>query len=396
MKKRCITLCIILTLFTASGCQPVPDEVKENIKQYGDNKYSKEFNFEYCSVDELKEVNMDSITISDANISLPERVDFSGVDSISTGEFVFASDYTSYSDYYKRIFSLPETSSKGFNGALQGDSGIVFEGTKTRDYLYLGDSGELSYISADMQDEGGNINLSLPQERICIDRKELSNQVVHFAGGDVPIQSQVSYVSDYLSNLILDKNLDTHIRTVYTRTNSDGNGVLEMQAVFEYKGVLLGFQGGYMDVDNNSISSVKEMNYLIDIDMLRAEKVDRVGLVGKLDLVQADTVDQVLSFQTAVSIFEKEMATFHQIDVVEVIPLYVLSPSYDAKGGVYYAAPGNKVEFTPVYSFLIKAGEDDSTFGINEGDGLVYVNVNMLNGEVTSNMDKRGFAGSGK
>lgn len=57
----------------------------------------------------------------------------------------------------------------------------------------------------------------------------------------------------------------------------------------------------------------------------------------------------------------------------------------------YYAAPGNVVRARPVYSFMIVYGEADTSMGVTENNTFCYVNVDMLTGEVTTNMDSKGF-----
>lgn len=75
--------------------------------------------------------------------------------------------------------------------------------------------------------------------------------------------------------------------------------------------------------------------------------------------------------------------------------MYTLAPQYDyKKKDAYYEMGGNLVETRSVYSFIIKCDDDDTCDkGVNEAYDLCYINVDMLTGEVTENIEERGYGG---
>ena len=133
------------------------------------------------------------------------------------------------------------------------------------------------------------------------------------------------------------------------------------------------------------------MDNYINMGLSDTNEICQLSINGVFEVEEYKEAEKIIDFQTAVNIFEHEMASFNEVDVCEIEPVYMLEPVYDADGGEYYAKGGNEVKAVPVYSFLIKNGDDVQNIGILEGNELVYFNVNMLTGEIYTNFDNKGY-----
>ena len=64
------------------GCQQAPEAVQENMDKYNENKQIEEPDVDYCSIDDLKNVDIKKINEQYENIVLPEHADFSNVEDV--------------------------------------------------------------------------------------------------------------------------------------------------------------------------------------------------------------------------------------------------------------------------------------------------------------------------
>ncbi|SFO30188.1 hypothetical protein SAMN04487831_11757 [Pseudobutyrivibrio sp. UC1225] len=384
-----------LSMFLFTSCMPVPEEVSANMDKYGENKYKEQISFEYCSVNDLKCMDIDDVISSDKNITYPDNVDFSKIKSISEGEFQFSQDYQKNDEYYRELFDFTEVSSEDFQGALNGDEALVYDDVIEKRYYSISDSGQLSYVVAPYYDDTSWINIQNGIEEINLFKDEYSDISINFKDESVTLNNELVFIDNYLGNILIDEDFDITPRKVYIRKDFEGNDLISVNAVFDYDGMILDFFGGGIGVDNN-VYYVKEMNEYINMDITDAGGISLISIPGILEIKDAEPVDKIIDLQTAVNIFEKEMSTFNELKVEEIIPLYMIEPIYDSSRREYYASAGNAVKFTPVYSFIMAYGNDYSEVGILEGNTLVYVNINMITGKVTSNLEERKFnPGSG-
>ena len=108
------------------------------------------------------------------------------------------------------------------------------------------------------------------------------------------------------------------------------------------------------------------------------------------------TSDKVIDFDSALKLVEEKMTGFNRLRVVEVRVEYVLKPVYDyGKESAY--DEGIIMEARPVYTFLIPQEYEvnDYAYGTSEeANGLVYINVDMLDGTVTDNFAANSFHGN--
>lgn len=384
MKKETVISCVLVgCAFVLSACQEVPDEVRENMAQYGKNEYVDEKEMSFCSVEDLRKSSMDDIAAERENIKLPSYVDFSKVDEVGEPTFKFVENYSEYMPYYCEQFGIDYGLETDYSGGLSGDYGKTTDDTAKRKYLYVSDGGEISYLSSYFYYDGADMNDSTSDiEKIYLkrgDKAEKLSQMVSFA------EKESKKIIKGIDGL------DTEVRTVQLAQGKDGREYALMNLELTYKGIILDFFGGQVDITGDNQACVSNMENYINMGLSDTNEICQLSINGVFEVEEYKEAEKIIDFQTAVNIFEHEMASFNEVDVCEIEPVYMLEPVYDADGGEYYAKGGNEVKAVPVYSFLIKNGDDVQNIGILEGNELVYFNVNMLTGEIYTNFDNKGY-----
>lgn len=107
--------------------------------------------------------------------------------------------------------------------------------------------------------------------------------------------------------------------------------------------------------------------------------------VGRLKIDSAEKVSEIVDLESAIRLVNREVSGFHQLKIDKVLPLYALYPKYNTEEELI-SFPGQKVEGRPVYAFIIKEVEDKSEFGITKNNACKVVFVDMVTGEVCTNI----------
>ena len=107
--------------------------------------------------------------------------------------------------------------------------------------------------------------------------------------------------------------------------------------------------------------------------------------VGKIRIDFREEIDEVIDLQSAIRRMNEEMSGFRELNISKILPMYVLYPIYETNEELY-GAPGQKLEGRPVYAFVIKEGVDDAEFGISKGNTARTIFVDMVTGEVTTDI----------
>ena len=388
-----IGVLIVFSLFTGllCGCREVPDKVKENMKEYGDNECNEEVAISYYTVDELKSINNSTFRLTgSSNIEYPDYFDFSRVEEIGTVEFEYKEDYCDEATRFTTFFEVDESVKKDFIGNVAGFQGVLFDDVNKENYLYVGDNGDVSFVGSDFYNDA-SVPGTTKTEKLYFMRGDKKTKEVKLNGAVVDLKELVGFGEKCCEDLIEFKDISPLVRTAFIRRNNDGNDTVSLNLELLYKGVVLDCFGSRMSFDSDNVGFMDSIGSNINIVINKRDSLAVFTINGVLEAGSFVKEEKLVDFQSAVKILEKELSTFNKLEIVEIEPVYVLHPIYDYKAGEYYAAAGNKVIARPVYSFLIEYGDDDNGIYINEDNGLVYVNVDMVTGELTTNFENRGF-----
>ncbi|HCJ07027.1 MAG TPA: hypothetical protein DHV96_01285 [Lachnospiraceae bacterium] len=391
-KKVYFILCVCCILCLLAACQQAPTAVLERKSKYQENNQMEETTLNYCTISELRQSSIDMLSFTPQNLNLPSNIDFSNVKEIDLLKLSFPVEMSSKKGEYSAIWDIPHPNWQNYEGALQGDTGVVYENATEKKYFFIGNNGTISYISDQSYDD---MELDMPNQITDIIYPEKENNLkiaCAIDGQTTTLIDQIQYVNTWLLRCpLLDNDYTYPIKTVYIRKRQNGTYYLSMQAQWQYKGISLDyFGGGIEEKDGNPY--VRQMDNYINLDLTQPNQISRFNNNGMLSINASEEQTEVIDFPTAVQIVEHTLSGFQKITIADIQILYALYVDYDYTSGTkYYAASGNTVTGTPVYSFMIEYSKDNSSIGISEGNHYCYINVNMITGEVTTNINEKGF-----
>lgn len=402
---RLLILSMLLAGSLCMGCAQAPDEVKKDMEKYGENAQAEETETKTCTIEEVRNCNVKDITQKYENIVLPEHIDFSGIQEVSLLKFQFVKEHSKQREKYAQAFGLSgELDWKQDEFNLQGDTGMTYDSPAKREYLNVADNGFFYFEQKDgyteLQEESEEDigtkeeNASDIQERIYLKRGDSADQFVNLNGQEVTLSEEINWMNQEINRIMsVGGTFQYDVRTVYVRKRKNGFQHLSVLAQMEYKGVLLDFFGATIESDSEKMASyVKQMENDIRMQMDVHEEIAAMGNNGMFEVVEEKPLEEVIDFQSAVDAVGRKMAGFREVQIEEVQVMYTLLPQYDyTETDANYMAPGNIVETRPVYSFMVKYGEDNFGTDVMEGNALCYINVDMVTGEVTDNFEDRGY-----
>lgn len=106
MYKKLLKIFFVCCIMICTGCQSTPEVVEERMSGYGSNGQIKSDDINYCSLLELKNANLKDINVELDNMVLPEKIDFSQVESVEVLDMSFESGFTDNKERIAGLFGL--------------------------------------------------------------------------------------------------------------------------------------------------------------------------------------------------------------------------------------------------------------------------------------------------
>ena len=255
MKVCSILLCLAVLL---CGCQEAPKEVQERMDRYGDNKQVNTEELRRCTVEELKTTKMSDLQIDLDNMTLPEDVDFSQIESIAVLDLAYEDAFTDNRDKYIKMFNIDESTIHVNNHGAGKTDLYESDDASAKKYFAIENSGFISYISgmtyAYIKDEVKKVDTVETYE---VGRDDLSQKSVAFEQEEVPLADMISAAESWLEkNMPLDP-FDYRISDVYVRDlkfSKANKKQLSLSAYIVYGGVLLDPYTVSFDDDTGKVS----------------------------------------------------------------------------------------------------------------------------------------------
>lgn len=381
---------LIIVLF--AGCQKMPDEVKEQQKEYGDNPIKEEVELQYCNLEQLKQTSLSDIDYVPDNMVLPETVDFSQIEDVALLELAFVDDFTEKKNQIAEQFGIENPEWERNDGQLNGDSWFQYENTGASQYLALEDNGQISFLQNAVYSDLGEENAAKINKILRYPNIASADDVCSLNQEKISIKDLAAWIEQYLQDSpIVSQEFDYRAQTIYIRERASGEERISILAGLLYNGILLDYFGGSIDMIDD-IPKVVQMDASVELEMDSVGTIDRITNQGQFVLKSRQSGEKFVNLESAIRLAEKEISGFQKLEIADIKLLYALYPEYDYKSGTeYYAAPGNIVRARPVYSFMIAYGRDDASIGVLESSTFCFINVDLFTGEVTTNMDSKGL-----
>lgn len=368
------------------GCQKTPDEVKQRIKMYGDNKQIMSEEIKYCTVDELKEIKIADITVKLDNMTLPDEVDFSNIDMIEELDMAFDNNYLKSGKQFLEVFNINKSTLVDEGETFTGKT-VTYDSEKEKKYFTIEDNGFMSFVSG-ITYKAVNSDLQQHVEaKYDLDVDDISEENVQFESGNVKLRQICTKAEDWLKRYLPTGDFEYEVSDIYVRNFKDGDdehNQISLFAEIEHKGIPCNVYGIETGFDGTS-GKVNLMTYGVNMNYEGEKLTYFSNGVGGLKINSSKKVDKIIDLESAVKIVNEEISGFNKLNISKIVPIYALYPQYKSSEE-QFSHEGQKVEGRPVYAFIINEGEDDSVLGIYKSNSCKFIFVDMITGEITTNI----------
>lgn len=382
-----ILLLSLICLFC--GCQETPQEVRDRMEHYGENGQMAPKEQKYCTIDELKKAKLSEVDVELDNINLPIDVDFSDVESIALLKLSFEENYTKQREEALELFGVEETFLVSDTLDTERNMGrtVIYDSPAHAKYLAVEDNGFVSFVGGLTYDYiNDKAKYQDTPEKYDLDIDDISGKMVELKEGDTEIAAVRESAEQWLNDNMPMEGCEYRISDVYVR-ELDCSGEQRKQLSFYAE---IWCQGLRFNSYASKMSGVgSQVDFFTQGINLNYDGMDALSFfsnkVGQIHIDSMEEVDEVIDLQSAIRRMNEEMSGFRELNISKILPMYVLYPIYETDEELY-GAPGQKLEGRPVYAFIIKEGVDDMEFGINKGNAAKVIFVDMVTGEVTTDI----------
>ena len=351
-------LLVLGLAFGLCACQKTPEQIKQNMAEYGENKQVGQSEITYCTVEELRNAKMPDVDMG--AVALPETVDFSDVYGVSVLHLLAEKDFfgedrveegetDAWEETVRYVDSKDPLMDMSKSGGLAQKyrCGEAPAGLKVENVYHMDEENWKGDAA------GVDIRLGEDAERWLEEEK--------------PVGGGICYkVSD-----------------VYVSKKIVGNkrfSVLSLCAEYDYKGIRLNNhtiplreEGGAWNADPITAQMFTVMDY---------EKKGKPCFFSRnvrFYLKSSEPVENIVDLPSALQIVKEKLSgssgSFH---ITKVTPLYV--PYFGKKG----EDQKMRIEVRPVYAFLMEEQEPGLKDGFQSKCCQNFLYVDMLTGELTA------------
>lgn len=385
---------LIYTIFAVClllcGCQKTPEEVKENMEQYGENTHVEDTKITYCSVDELKGKKISAVDAG--NITISSGADFSNIEDVAVLQLSFEQNFLTENnkEKYAELFGVDKNKLQDEDaGGRDWGRGACYDNEKKRKYLYMLESGGMAYMAGSSYD---NIAFDTIEKKYNTDEEDISGINIVLNDTETNLSDICKNTEQWLEEHMYIDGLHYKISDVYIRkqeNNATDDRAISMWAEYEYKGIQ--FNGYTIPLDEyDDAYNWKTLTTTAFILLDYYENPDmpsRFSRNTNFVIDSSEPIKKVIDPDSAVSILKDTLSGFGVFHISKVLPLYVLYLKD------YAEAPGAGIEARPAYAFLVE--DINRKHDTDYGTGLIKTNcyehfffVDMETGELTTDLKK--------
>jgi hypothetical protein len=382
MKKRGLLPLLLCVCLSLSGCQEAPQEVKDNMEKYGENNQEKDTDLTYCSIDELRSAKLADVTFDYSNLDIESEVDFSDVESVYIPEMKYKEGYCNEENIqqYTSLFGIDPDKLEAYEDPEYG-AGFRYDSAADQKLFYLFDTGYLQCVSGSEYD---NFAADLEQ---CYDltKDDISDVEVPLEDGTFPLEQLVQTAQSWVEENLPNPDMEYKITAAAIRTCPDEDGLKRvcLCAEYYYKGIPL---NNYIlqQATEDEEDSFSTMLCVLELEYTNSTFPTWFYTThGMCDLINATELDQVVDFESALSIVKKTLSGFGRMPFSDVRLTYMIIRN--AEGDF----AGTSLTVRPVYIFLSPVSYDND-LGLTVAKDTwytYYFAVDMETGEYYTNLD---------
>lgn len=338
-------------------------------------------------MEELKKITRSDINVELDNMTLPDNLDFSGLEGIAHLELSFEERDLENRENTLNLFEIEEESLQSDENTKLGRQ-VVYDSAADKKYLAMEENGFVSYVSGVSYDY---INEKVKHKRILekydLNIDDISKKYLKFQNGEACISEMRDLAENWLQEHMPIAQCKYVVSDAYVREMESSEGSrkqLSFRVEVSYQGMRFNSYAGEMGKVGTQVGLATydiQLNY---------DNRDQLSFFsngsGRFKIASAQKVEKIVDLQSAVRLVNREVSGFNQLRVNKILPLYALYPKYQ-KEEQLFPFPGQKVEGRPVYAFIIIDGEENAEFGINIENTCKAVFVDMVTGEVWTNIE---------
>ncbi|MCI8307144.1 MAG: hypothetical protein HFH14_03745 [Lachnospiraceae bacterium] len=380
MSKIKISAMVLFLAALLCGCQETPEEVKNNMSEYGENKQMDTSDITYCSLDELWQLEDYKI---EGNIAFDGKIDFSNVEEIDVLNLTVERDFLSDAnkDKYTALFGVDKNQYEESDGGNSGwGKRISYSDGENAPTFSMMENGGMAYMARGAHNPGEYVI----EERYDIDNDDVSDVEAELGERKVNVANVCADMEKWLSENMPMDGLEYRVSDVYVRKMQDGDNArrLAMCAEYMHKGMRLDNHTLPIIVEDDDYNMEKCTTFIsTSLEYDGFETPCFFSRNFHLGVKSAEQVQKLVDFDSAVRILKETMSGFGVFHISKIYPMYLLKLTDKSEG------PGAAIEARPSYAFLVTYNGADSSIGIIKSSSCDhYFFVDMVTGEVTSDL----------
>lgn len=385
-KSVYIILCISMAILV-SGCQQVPEDIKERAKRYQNAEKVEENDIKYVSLSHVLDHQKEVLGKSYQNLEFRKTVHLEQPESISVLSMTIANPFGSRekfadvcsafygTDKYRQEITRLENVPEYPNGA--GVYVFHYNGDETMDSGTMTDDGFFA-----LHKKGTKIyEFNTASHVYHVDWNENMEDTYDLNGEKVSIREAVSYVNEWCNKnwTILEPEYSYRVKTVYVCPAGQTN-YYSFDVCKFYKGM------PFDDIDFYMDDVIYYQNMLYAVMEYKGELSFFRNNANSYDIVNNEAHDdKLIGLEQAVLLAQEKMSGGQKFEITDIDLKYVIRSDMSQEEAIEkklsYATPGLPVTVRPVWSFIMEypmTEEDHVDLGLPRK----FINVDMITGEV--------------
>ena len=365
-----------------SGCQETPEQVEENMSRYGDNPQVDESEITYCTVAELREMQMPDC--GEGAVRFPDTVDFSRIEEIGLLHLSWVNNFLA-EDNVKKFADLFGVDREKFQVGEMMEKGDIFVYRNGKDkYMNISVDGGMAQGSGVSYDPQKN----KVESKYSLDEEDVSGVTVRLKDGEVNLAKLCQDTESWLEeNMPVDgfhyKVSDAWVRKENRRADDDPVRVVSMCAEYDYKGMRLNNHTMPLDEEDEEFQTKSITTYMSVLFDYESQGIPCFFSQNVFFTVASpEPVEKVVDLASAVRIVKEKMSGFGAIRFTKILPIYALYYEDNTE------TSGADIEARPVYAFMVEEESEDQLVGVikvNRCKRFFY--VDMITGELTASFE---------
>lgn len=378
-----VILCMGMALLF-SGCQQVPDTVKEKAKDYQKAVDVEETDAKYVSIDHILDNQDELLSKTYQNLEFRDTVHLEQPDSVSVLSLSIAKSFGSKEKlgdichaffgtdkYREEIIRIED------HPAWPGIGLFAFNCDSDEDHAEVSDNGFLACVRKDPA------GFPDAHQIVChVDWDENMDAVYELGGEPVSIQDAVDFVNDWCDKnwTAFEPEYSYQVKTVYVCEAKNKGKYYSFDVCKFYKGM------PFDDIDFYDDDKVYIRNSL---DMEMGHKNELSFFLNNnvsYDIIKEENYnDKLIGLEQAILLVQEKMSGARKFEITDIDLKYVvcsdITEDEAIEANMSIVAPGNPATARPVWSFILDYQPSKEDL---ESDlwPRTFINVDMISGEI--------------